>query len=201
MVGFGPGPRAKRGSSRECRLMASGGCEHGIAGTNGMPTERRTARSPSVLIGLMIMLVALNYLLLRYEPQLWRAFSGVESEIPSRRAVNQWSLFRLAVGVVLLPLSGLVVWWRACSTRAVPQWGRGTLLVFLVGMAAMHAHLSWMYDWCREQHLALSSAVLRTIILLSLNAPIYLSIAGLIVLGLWLRSSRRARRRAAIRTR
>jgi hypothetical protein len=88
-----------------------------------MSTERRTARALPGLIVLMILLVALNYFLLRQEPQLWRAFSGVDSEIPSRRAVNQWSLLRLVVGVVLLPLSGLVVWWRACFTRAVRQWG------------------------------------------------------------------------------
>jgi hypothetical protein len=56
----------------------------------------------------------------------------------------------------------------------------------------MYAHLSWMYDWSREQHLALSRGVLRTITILSLNAPIYLSVAGLIVLVFWLRNARGA---------
>lgn len=155
-----------------------------------MLDKRRTTQILPDLIVLMVMLTVINYLLLRYEPQLWRAFSDVDSEIPSRRSVTQWSVLKLVVGVVLLPLSGLVVWWWACFTSPLRVWSRAMLLAFFVGMAAMYAHLSWMYIWTRDQHVELSGAVLRTITVLSLNAPIYLSVAGLIVLVLWLRNAR-----------
>jgi hypothetical protein len=52
-----------------------------------------------------------------------------------------------------------------------------------------------MYDWGSERHLELPTALVHTITLLSLNAPLYLTAIGTLVLlrRLWLFRGRRQR--------
>lgn len=60
--------------------------------------------------------------------------------------------------------------------------GAKTIVGFIAGLGCLAFHLQWMYDWGSERHLELPTALVHTITLLSLNAPLYLTAIGTLVL-------------------
>jgi hypothetical protein len=150
--------------------------------------------TPALIAG-MIILVWVNHTLLAHWPELWRALSNSDSAIPSRAAILHWDVARLIIGVVLIPGSGVLLWWAAIRGRPLRTWGPKTIVAFVVGLVSLAFHLQWMYDWGSERHLELPRTFVRAITFLSLNAPLYLAAIGTVVLlrRLWLFYQRRER--------
>lgn len=144
----------------------------------------------------MISLVWVNHTLLDHRLELWRAFSNSDTGIPSRAAVLRWDLVRLITGIVLIPTLGVLLLWAVIRRQPLATWRAKTIVAFIAALGCLAFHLQWMYDWGSERHLELPAALVRTITLLSLNAPLYLTAIGTIVLlrRLWLFRRQRGRR-------
>lgn len=155
------------------------------------PSSPGIRRSTVGLITMMVLLALLNYALIEHRAELWQGFSGSGNGIPSREALYRWDVIRYAIGVVIMPVLAGLLWWFASWKAPVRTWTGWTLLAFLVGLVAMYLHLTWMYAWIRESYFAVPSGIVRAIVLVSLNAPFYLSVIGLFAIVRWLRRSDR----------
>jgi hypothetical protein len=161
-----------------------------------LAAKKRAWRGTAALVGGMILLVTFNHFLLDNRQELWRMDSGAEEGVPSLETVRRWDAFRLLLGGVLFPMAGGGMLWLLVRGRPLKAWGSGTLALFVVGLATLYFHLTWIYEWGSERYVVMPIPLVRTFTFLSLNALALLSLVGLVVIVMWV-NSRRARNQPA----